>query len=226
MHYSPKKDGPRSHGLPYDPFKSSAVPRPIGWISTVSADGKHNLAPYSQYQNLTWDPPMVMFVANQSVLDNGKSRKDTVRNIEETGWFVWNMATYDLREAVNISAMALDHDESEWPHLEDQGVTKTYADNHRIPMVAESPIKFECKYRTTLRIPGNSPVGTIDLVVADVMTIHINDDFIDDEGKLDVLKMKPIARMGYFDYTVVTEKFEMRVPGSDSAAQAGLEGHA
>ena len=62
--------------------------------------------------------------------------------------------------------------------------------------------------------------------MADVMTIHINDDFIDDDGKLDVLKMKPISRMGYFDYTVVTDKFEMRVPGSDSAAQAGLEGSA
>ena len=93
-------------------------------------------------------------------------------------------------------------------------------------MIAESPIKFECRYKTTLRIPGNTPVGTIDLVVADVETIHINEDFLDADGKIGVLKIRPIARMGYFDYTVVTEKFEMRVPGSDSAAQAGLEGSA
>lgn len=85
MEYSPKQ-GVRSHGLPYDPFKSSTVPRPIGWISTVSKDGKDNLAPYSQYQNLTWDPPMVMFAANQSVLGKHE-RKDTVKNAEETGWF-------------------------------------------------------------------------------------------------------------------------------------------
>lgn len=67
MNYSPKQ-GVKSHGLPHDPFKSSTVPRPIGWISTVSKDGKDNLAPYSQYQNLTWDPPMVMFAANQSIM--------------------------------------------------------------------------------------------------------------------------------------------------------------
>lgn len=106
MHYSPKQ-GVRSHGLPHDPFKSSTVPRPIGWISTQSKDGVDNLAPYSQYQNLTWgDPPMVMFAANQSVLADHE-RKDTVKNAEETGWFVWNMATYDLREAVNLSLKAL-----------------------------------------------------------------------------------------------------------------------
>lgn len=201
--------------LPYSPFKASTVPRPIGWLSSVDTEGRENIAPYSQWQNLTFDPPMVMFSANQ--YPDGR-RKDTVLNAEQTGWFVWNMATYDLREEVNKSAMALEHTDSEWDHLD---VTKEYADHLNIPMVKESQLKFECKYKTTLRIPGNSPVGTIDLVVADVETIHI-----DDEGKLDILKIKPIARMGYFDYTVVTEKFEMRVPGSDSAAQAGLEGSA
>ncbi|MDN8782607.1 flavin reductase family protein, partial [Staphylococcus aureus] len=98
MNYSPKQVV-RSHGLPHDPFKSSTVPRPIGCISTVSKDGKDNLAPYSQYQNLTWDPHMVMFAANQSVLGDHE-RKDTVKNAEETGCFVCNMATYDIREAV------------------------------------------------------------------------------------------------------------------------------
>lgn len=206
--------------LPYSPFKASTVPRPIGWLSSVDTEGRENIAPYSQWQNLTFDPPMVMFSANQ--YPDGR-RKDTVLNAEQTGWFVCNMATYDLREEVNKSAMALEHTDSEWDHLD---VTKEYADHLNIPMVKESPLKFECKYKTTLRIPGNSPVGTIDLVVADVETIHIDDAVIDDEGKLDILKIKPIARMGYFDYTVVTEKFEMRVPGSDSAAQAGLEGSA
>lgn len=100
MDYDPEK----GHGLPYDPFKSCTVPRPIGWLSTISREGVANLAPFSQWQNLTWDPPMVMFAANQSVLGG---RKDTVRNAEETGWFVWNMATWDLREAVNVSSKAV-----------------------------------------------------------------------------------------------------------------------
>lgn len=217
MKWHPKTE---PNPLPYSPFKSITVPRPIGWLSSVDPEGRENIAPYSQWQNLTFDPPMVMFSANQ--YPDGR-RKDTVLNAEQTGWFVWNMATYDLREEVNKSAMALPHEESEWDHLE---VTKIYADNYPVPMIAESPIKFECRYKTTLRIPGNTPVGTIDLVVADVETIHINEDFLDADGKIDVLKIRPIARMGYFDYTVVTEKFEMRVPGSDSAAQAGLEGSA
>ena len=206
--------------LPFSPFKASTVPRPIGWLSSVDGEGCENIAPYSQWQNLTFDPPMVMFSANQ--YPDGR-RKDTVLNAEETGWFVWNMATYDLREEVNKSAQVLDYGVSEWDRL---SVTKEYADNHRIPMVKESPVKFECQYKTTLRVPGNSKVGSIDLVVADVKTIHIDESVIDEEGKLDILKIKPIARMGYFDYTVVTEKFEMRVPGSDDAARAGLEGSA
>jgi len=191
--------------------------RPIGWLSSVDGEGRENIAPYSQWQNLTFDPPMVMFSANQ--YPDGR-RKDTVLNAEETGWFVWNMSTYDLREEVNKSAQVLDYGDSEWDRL---SVTKEYADNYRIPMVKESPVKFECQYKTTLRVPGNSKVGSIDLVVADVKTIHIDESVIDEEGKLDILKIKPIARMGYFDYTVVTEKFEMRVPGSDDAARAGLE---
>ncbi|MCV2887755.1 flavin reductase family protein [Ruegeria aquimaris] len=217
MKYSP---GIEPSPLPYSPFKSCTVPRPIGWLSSVSRDGVENIAPYSQWQNLTFDPPMVMFSANQ--YPDGR-RKDTVINAEETGWFVWNMATYDLREAVNLSAMALPPQESEFDRLK---VTREYADNAPIPMVKESPVKFECRYISTHRLRGNSDVGTIDVVFASVEKIHIDDAIITPDGKLDIAKVRPIARMGYFDYAVITETFEMRVPGSDSAAQAGLEGRA
>ena len=104
MYYDPEKN---DHGLARGPFKSCVVPRPIGWISTVSATGIHNLAPYSQFQNLGFDPAYVMISANQG--ERGK-RKDTVVNIEETGEFVYNMATYDLREAVNHSAAEVSPD--------------------------------------------------------------------------------------------------------------------
>ena len=204
--------------LTFSPFKSCTVPRPIGWLSSVGTFGVENIAPYSQWQNLTFDPPMVMFSANQ--YPDGR-RKDTVLNAEQTGWFVWNMATYDLREAVNISAMALPPHESEFDRL---NVTREYADNAPIPMVKESPVKFECRYISTHRLKGNSNVGTIDIVFAAVEKIHIDDDIILPNGKLDIPKIKPIARLGYFDYTVVTDVFEMRVPQSDSDAQSGLEG--
>jgi flavin reductase (DIM6/NTAB) family NADH-FMN oxidoreductase RutF len=206
--------------LPFSPFKSCTVPRPIGWLSSVSRDGIENIAPYSQWQNLTFDPPMVMFSANQ--YPDGR-RKDTVINAEETGWFVWNMATYALRDAVNLSAMALPANESEFDRL---NVTRVYADNAPIPMVGESPCKFECRYISTHRLKGRSPVGSIDVVFAQVEKIHIDDSVIRADGRLDIAAIQPIARMGYFDYAVVRDTFEMRVPDSDSDAQAGLEGRA
>ena len=116
MHYAPGKD---PCPLPFSPFKACTVPRPIGWLSTLSKAGVANLAPYSQWQNLSFDPPMVMFAANQYA--DGR-RKHTVINAEQTGWFVWNMCTHDLREAMNITAM-------EWPEgideFEKAGVTKS-----------------------------------------------------------------------------------------------------
>ncbi|MBR1220586.1 flavin reductase family protein [Bradyrhizobium sp. U87765 SZCCT0131] len=204
--------------LPFSPFKSCTVPRPIGWLSSVSVDGVENIAPYSQWQNLTFDPPMVMFSANQ--YPDGR-RKDTVINAEQTGWFVWNMATYDLRDAVNLSAMALPSNESEFDRIK---VTREYADNAPVPMVRESPCKFECRYLSTHRLKGRSAVGTIDIVFAQVEKIHIADHVITADGRLDIASIRPIARMGYFDYAVIDRTFEMRVPNSDAGAQAGLEG--
>lgn len=217
MKYAPNRE---PCPLPYSPFKSCTVPRPIGWLSSVSRAGVENIAPYSQWQNLTFDPPMVMFAANQ--YPDGR-RKDTVLNAEQTGWFVWNMATYALREAVNLSAMALPPEESEFDRL---SVTREYADNAPIPMVKESPVKFECRYISTHRLMGNSPVGCVDIVFAAVETIHIDDSILMENGKIDVARVRPIARLGYFDYAVIDTIFEMRVPNSDGAAQAGLEGRA
>ncbi len=217
MKYSPHLE---PSPLPFSPFKSCTIPRPIGWLSSVSTEGVENIAPYSQWQNLTLDPPMVMFSANQYA--DGR-RKDTVINAEETGWFVWNMATYALREAVNVSAMALPPHESEFDRL---SVTKEYADNAAVPMVKESPVKFECRYLSTHRLKGNSPVGSIDIVFARVEKIHIDDAVIRSDGRLDIEKIRPIARLGYFDYAVIDNTFEMRVPGSDEDAKYGLEGRA
>lgn len=204
--------------LPYAPFKSLTVPRPIGWLSSISSDGVENIAPFSQWQNLTHDPPMVMFAANQH--PDGR-RKDTVINAEETGWFVWNMATWDLREAVNISAMVLPRGESEFDRLQ---VTKKTADLSNTPMVAESPFHFECRYLSTHRLPGNSTVGSVDVVYATVERIHLDENCLTPDGRIDIPKVKPIARMGYYDYTVVTDTFEMKVPGSDADAMGALAG--
>jgi len=217
MFYEP---GKTAHGLPRDPFKSCVVPRPIGWISTVSARGVHNLAPFSQFQNLTFDPPYVMFASNQNT--QGR-RKDTVVNTEATGQFVWNMATYELREAVNKSAEEVSPEVDEFDLA---GVTKAPCRVVKPCRVAESPIHFECLYHQTIRLPGNGTMGTVDIVIGRVIGIHIKEDVIGPDGRIDVLKIRPIARLGYHDYTRVESVFQMVIPGNDPRRLAGMEGSA
>ncbi len=201
MEYLPE-DG---HGLPYDPFKSLVVPRPIGWISTRSQDGVDNLAPFSHWQNLMGRPPMVMFAATQALAGG---RKDTVRNIEETGWFVWNMATYELRDAVNRSGLAVPGSVDEF---ELAGVTKEPAVQAPVSRVAESPCHLECRYVQTVRLPGRGQ-DAVDLVIGQVARVHVADEVILPSGKLDIPRIKPLARLGYYDYAVVDSVFEMTPP--------------
>ena len=215
MHYAPHSE---KCPLPFAPFKSCTVPRPIGWLSTTSKDGVDNLAPYSQWQNLTFDPPMVMFAAGHRA---DGSRKDTVINAEDTGWFVWNMATYELREAVNISAMDVPSAEDEFARAR---VTKAASIDAPCPRVAESPAHFECKYLSTHRLRGTNGNTWVDVVYGEVMRIHVKDEVITADGRLDIPLIQPLARMGYFDYTVVTETFEMRIPEASDKLTAGLEG--
>jgi len=215
MYYESKNN---EHGLPFDPFKSCVVPRPIGWISTISLDGVSNLAPYSQFQNLTFDPPYVMFAANQKT--NG-IRKDSTVNAEQTGEFVYNMATYDLREAVNLSAQEVPYGTDEF---ELAGVSKAPSTLVKPFRVAESPIQFECRYHQTLRLPGNSSMGTVDIIIGLILAVHIKDEFIRADGKLDILKMRPIGRLGYYNYTVIDNEFEMVIPGLNEELRAGMEG--
>jgi flavin reductase (DIM6/NTAB) family NADH-FMN oxidoreductase RutF len=215
MYYDPDKN---DHGLSHSPFKSCVLPRPIGWISTVSPEGLDNLAPYSQFQNLNFDPAYVMFSAGQSTLGH---RKDTIVNIEATGEFVYNMATYDLRDAVNRSAAEVPPEVDEF---ELAGVTKAPSVRVRPCRVAESPIQFECRYFQTIRLPGNGPKGSIDVVIGRVVLIHIKDDVIRPGGRIDIAKIRPLARLGYYDYTSVESVFEMVIPGDNAALLAGLEG--
>jgi flavin reductase (DIM6/NTAB) family NADH-FMN oxidoreductase RutF len=207
-------------------IQACVLPRPIGWISTLSPNGIANLAPYSQFNNLTFDPPYVMFSANQTP---SARQKDTVVNVEATGKFCWNLATYDLREEVNKTAEQVDYgvDEFERAGLEkeDSKLVEVVAkgEKKRIPMVKRSPVRFECEHYSTLRLPGNPPMGAVDVVIGKVVGIYIDEAVLTD-GKIDVKKTQPIARCGYYEYAVVRETFEMRIPGEGMALLAGLEG--
>jgi flavin reductase (DIM6/NTAB) family NADH-FMN oxidoreductase RutF len=217
MYFEP---GKTPHNLSHDPFKSCVVPRPIGWISTVDQDGNTNLAPYSQFQNVTFDPPIVMFSANQK-FEGG--RKDSVVNVADGGEFVWNMATYALREAVNISSEEFPRGVDEFARA---GLTKAPSKLVRPPRVAESPVQFECRHILTNRIQGKGAMGTVDVVFGEVVAIHIKDEALTD-GRLDIARLQPLARLGYYDYTYVDKVFTMPPPGGPSSVfSAGLEGSA
>ena len=220
MFYEPEKN---NHGLKRPPFKACTVPRAIGWISTLSVDGVANLAPYSQFTNLTFDPPYVLVSINQGYRQN---RKDTTENIEQTGEFVYNMVTYDLREAMNITAAEFMPDVDEF---EAAGLTKAPSVLVKAPRVAESPIQFECKYVQTIRLPGEGRCGTCDIIIGKVVGVHIKDEFIDENDKVDIVKIKPLARLGYSDYTTVDHSFEMepsKAAGIRDDLALGLEGAA
>lgn len=153
---------------------------------------------------------MVIFSSNQN--PDG-SRKDTVNNIEATGAFCWQLCTYDLRDAVNGSAEALapSRDEFESTNLE-----KTWSQSLRVPvpMVKASPVRFECEYIHTVRLPGNPPLGSVDVIFGKVVGVHIDDRVLSD-GKIDIKKTNPIARLGYFDYGVINDSFQMIIPGDE-----------
>ena len=214
MYYEP---GRTSHGLPFNPFKACIVPRPIGWISTTSREGIDNLAPFSQFQMISYDPPTLMFSAN---LNARGGQKDTVRNVIASGEFVWNMATWALREAVNLTSEELPANGDEFAHA---GLAKAPSTLVRPPRVAASPVQFECRLLTTLHLPGNTPTGTVDVFFGTVVAVHIADEALRPDGRLDVENIRPLARMGYHDYTSVDHVFAMTPRGSP-ARLAGLEG--
>lgn len=203
-HFDPAKaDYAELKGI--DPFKSVAVPRPIGWISTVSADGVDNLAPFSQFTNVGFDPPYVMFCAQPTA--DGR-RKDSVVNAENSGCFVHNFVTYDLKDKMLATAKSTGPEVDEF---EDVGLTKLPSQKVAAQRVAESPIHLECEYVTTVRLRGSSPKCHSDLVIGRVVMIHIDENVVAPDGKLDILKLRPLSRLGYADYTSVTELFEMSI---------------
>ncbi len=200
MYYDPRQDG---HNLPHNPFAALVVPRPIGWISTVDRNGVVNLAPYSFFNIVSSYPPFVMF--------SSKPRKDSQRNAEETGEFVANMATYDLREEVNATSAEFGPTISEPERV---GLEMVPSRQVKPPRVARSPIALECKYYKTVELITSGGVRSASsMVLGEVIGIYIDDAVIVD-GHVDVTRIKPIARLGYMDYAVVDRFFSIQRPSA------------
>ena len=194
------------HGLRGNPFNQLVIPRPIGWVSSVSAEGHVNLAPFSFFNAVAYVPPQVMFATTGPHRDGGD--KNSLANIRETREFVANLATWPLREAVNSTSAPAP---AEIDEFELAGLTKGVARLVRAPYVAESPVHLECVLTEIVQLPTPDPTDPNTVIFGEVVGIDIADRAISD-GRVDALELDPIARLGYDQYVRVVDVFTMTRP--------------
>ena len=177
---------PRSgHGLPHDPLNAIVGPRPIGWVSSLSASGQRNLAPYSFFNCFNYHPPIIGFASS--------GWKDSVRNISESKEFVWNLATRPLAEAMNESSASVPPEQDEFALA---GLTPIAASHVNVSMVAESPVSFECRLTQLIRLQDVQGTELESwLVLGEVVAIHIDEALLED-GIYQTAKAQPILRAG------------------------------
>ena len=200
MFYRPA-DG---HGLPHNPFKAVVAPLPIAWLSTRGAGGRDNLAPYSFFNAVADRPPQVMFASNDAKPDRDGT-KDTLSNIRESGVFCVNVVAFAARAAMNATSGNLSAETDEFAHAR---VDKAPCETIPCARVADAPASLECRLSRIVRLAGPANWAVFGLVTG----VHLRDDCLVD-GRFDVTRFQPLARMGYRDYAVVTEAFEMIRPG-------------
>lgn len=199
-----------SHSELYSIVLNSVAPRPIAWVSTISASGDLNLAPFSFFNAVCVDPPLLAFAPGLRQPKHAKGghgeAKDTLRNVRETREFVVNIVTYELAEAMNLTSGEYDSsvDEFELAKLTPQPSKMV-----RPPRVAESPVSFECRLHQILDFSSRPTSSS--LVIGQVVSIHINDAHLSD-GKLDRNSLDLIGRMGGLQYARTTQRFEMVRP--------------
>lgn len=199
MYYEPKN----GHNLPHNPFNAVVTPRPIGWISTRDAQGRDNLAPYSFFNAVAYEPPQVMF-ASTSAKDDRDGTKDSVSNIRETGVFCVNIVEYAMRDAMNKTSQALGREIDEFAHA---GIVKSECSQIAASRVALAPANLECKLTKIVQLPGAANFA----VFGEVVGVHLRDDCLVD-GIFDVTTYKPLARLGYKDYAQVEALFSLTRP--------------
>jgi flavin reductase (DIM6/NTAB) family NADH-FMN oxidoreductase RutF len=199
MFYNTKTN---DHNLASNPFKSCIVPRPIAWISTKGKDGVVNLAPYSYFNAVADSPPVIMFASGHQ--PDG-SDKDSLRNIQETGEFVVNIASYGMHEEVNLSSSNLAYGHSEAEHFAIETLESKLV---KPPRVASCAIALECKLLQIIEPNLEGKSVSSKMILGHVIGIYIDDNVLTD-GKIDIHKLKPIARLGYNEYAVINDIFKM-----------------
>ncbi len=208
--YEPDK----GHGLSHNPLNAIIAPRPIGWISTVDADGVMNLAPYSFFNAFNYDPPILGY--------SGISWKDSIRNAAESGEFVWNLVTRELGERMNATSAPVDPGVDEFALA---GLTALPSDLVRPPRVAESRAAMECKVIDVVQYRnrhGDKINGW--MILGEVVAVHIDKTLIED-GVYQTAAAMPIVRAGGLnDYVQILPEnvFQIdRLPGAGSKEHHG-----
>ena len=195
-----------NHGLPHDPFKSCIVPRPIAWVSSIDPEGRVNLAPYSFFNGIAADPPLVMISFNGLHRDGGD--KDTLANIRATGEFVVNMVPLALKDEMNLSCG--DH-----PHeVDEMALTGLEAAPSKLvapPRLAAAPINMECRLHQVVDLPCTLADSRNTMIIARVLGIHIDDAVLVD-GLVDLTRIEPLTRLGYMQYSAIDSVFTMLRP--------------
>ncbi len=200
MFYRPE-DG---HGLRHNPFNAIVTPRPIGWIATRGTDGSENLAPYSFFNAVAYVPPQVMFASTSAKPDRGDT-KDSVSNIRETGVFAVNIVEYAMRDVMNVTSGPWEREVDEFDKA---GIERAECDVIPCSRVVGSPATLECRMTQIVTLKGESNF----LVIGEVVGVHLRDDCVED-GMFDILKYQPLTRLGYRDYSRITEVFSLKRPG-------------
>ena len=211
--FNPLEVGMRPEPFKHTVYNALVVPRPIGWISTLSAEGIVNLAPFSFFNSISADPPCVMFCPN-SFKPGTREQKDSFTNVEATGEFVFNLCTYDHRQQMIITAA---HSPATVNEMAEAGIEAAPCVNVQPPRVKSSPIALECKHLQTVDLPAPGDGSRAVVVIGQVVGIHVDDAVISD-GIIDVRKLNPLARLGYLDYAKLDldNMFSMRPPEGDS----------
>jgi flavin reductase (DIM6/NTAB) family NADH-FMN oxidoreductase RutF len=181
------------------------TPRPIAWVSTISAEGKTNLAPFSFFQGVCASPPTVIFCGAH---DRTGKKKDSVINVEAVPEFVVNVVPFSLHEVMNLTAAPLPHGESEFEKF---NIVTSPSEKVRPPRVAAAPVAMECKLDRIVEL-GTGPLGS-SVVFGTIVCMHVSDAVLDAKGVIDAGKLDTIGRLGGDSYTRTTERFAIKRPG-------------
>lgn len=186
----------------YKLLSGAVIPRPIGWISTISEDGLPNLAPFSFFNIVGEDPPHVMF----STAHSNEHKKDTLRNALETKQFVVNMVTEELVEKMHITGQNVPHDVNEF---ELANVTPVTSSKVKPPRVKESPIAFECELVHHYTLEKHKSGGAT-IVIGRIIAFHFDEEVLSEDYRINLKKYKPVAKSVGFQYAKLGENFEVK----------------